>query len=546
MLGIITDEERGEQIPLMRDGSSQSDHMDQAESFYVIQPRENVYSFYFFSVPMERKQHGTSCTLLVAFTAILIVVNFMMQFGLLFIAGDSVEEETRKYYDGIVRLGEPPWYYFVSFAHAKLREEQSSCRDSDSLCFPTGNNGQVTCMPPSLSLLGQWDEMDLDRDGIWSKAEAENQSSRSRLECKYNVDTLVLFSDIVADLYADPRLTNRLHPNISSGSSVHKAYLDWYMGDAMLCMYGDQDMCGNIFEMGIFDAALRQGASNERGLKDLNTAKEYCHTMLSHKCESMFPGTYRVWKATSGEMCGKNSFSPLQYTDPSGDPNKMLLKVDFEQNVEYEKAHTWAFMGFVVILLMIFLCLMYDEWKMIYRYLLWCNEHPPTKDGDRCRWHRLCTLIITVLRLVLWMRLLCIGTVFITSGTDYVNLIFDAVSLLFIIEIDEILFRTLLRGPLREAHLDNDKVLIQRGKQILPVLVIEMLTLACLISAVLIVALCYYKGTLVPVRNALQCACLKEGAACYEASRYTKAWWTDYWLSVMPAASAQIDVLVGG
>merc|ERR1719271_195395 len=62
-------------------------------------------------------------------------------------------------------------------------------------------------------------------------------------------------------------------------------------------------------------------------------------------------------------------------------------------------------------------------------------------------------LAMTVLRLLLWVFLLWSGTMFLTGKPRYLNLIFDALSLVFIFEIDELLYKTMLRSEFKKDHL---------------------------------------------------------------------------------------------
>merc|ERR1719230_771960 len=63
---------------------------------------------------------------------------------------------------------------------------------------------------------------------------------------------------------------------------------------------------------------------------------------------------------------------------------------------------------------------------------------------------------MTVLRLLLWIFLLWSGIMFLTGTPRYLDLIFDALSLVFIFEIDELLYKTMLRHEFKMDHLTID------------------------------------------------------------------------------------------
>jgi len=43
-----------------------------------------------------------------------------------------------------------------------------------------------------------------------------------------------------------------------------------------------------------------------------------------------------------------------------------------------------------------------------------------------------------------------------------------------------------------------------------------------------------YQTRLIPVQQALTCACMTQGHQCFEAQRYDEHWWDNYWRFVVP------------
>merc|ERR1719230_101113 len=120
----------------------------------------------------------------------------------------------------------------------------------------------------------------------------------------------------------------RINANLSTGVSVHKAYLNWYLHKPLLCTYGDQDMCGALFERGIFDEALRMKSSFH--FKDTASALKYCNDILQYECYNMLPNTYKVWRFVSNQQCGQKLFSEVDY-QPTHGAAVPMLKLDFRK-----------------------------------------------------------------------------------------------------------------------------------------------------------------------------------------------------------------------
>merc|ERR1712087_729054 len=80
--------------------------------------------------------------------------------------------------------------------------------------------------------------------------------------------------------------------------------------------------------------------------------------------------------------------------------------------------------------------------------------------------HRAMVLAINVVRTFLCVTLVYSGTVFLTEDTDYLNLIFDALSLVFIIQVDELLYSTLLKKQMKHEHQGQPPVRMKRAKHL--------------------------------------------------------------------------------
>jgi len=511
------------------------------EKFYKLKPCESIYSFYMFMPSVEYRATGRRCNYILGFALGLVILNIMMQGGLMFVVSrDAMRREDAV----LTRLIQtpPPWYQ----VHKKwpvvgATAGASECVPEKTLCVNIGD--KISCAPRSVGLLQHWDQLDIDGDGIWSRTEADNKTHRADIQCRFGSDPLVLYGNMVHNLQGQSSLDGRLHPNLLEGSEIHKAYFDWYIGEPLLCAHIDEDSCGNLFEKGVFDEAIRSGAPFTPPINDLDSARGYCSALLQNKCGHILPSSYHTWKSAALEMCGAKQFSAVPYNSPDGDPNNSVNLVTYQGPTEYQKYRSWIFTGYLATLLLTFFSTLLAEWKDIYRTVLYCIQFPHVRGAANDNFQRSSVVLITLLRVVLWLLVGYGGTLFLTSKTDYLGMIFDALSLAFIITIDELIYATMLRAPMKSAHQELEGLLLHRRKLWMSVHFWEAVMLLGVVAAAVGVACSYQMQELKPISQALECLCSAEGPNCHEASMHTKAWWDTYWTETVPAASRQIDKL---
>merc|ERR1719261_1689179 len=88
------------------------------------------------------------------------------------------------------------------------------CNDGKSLC--SFENGIYTCAPPSVQLVGRWDELDRNKDDVWTRQEV--MKYRSALKCEYAVDPLEVF-DVLITLLKERRSHVWLHPSVTNATA---------------------------------------------------------------------------------------------------------------------------------------------------------------------------------------------------------------------------------------------------------------------------------------------------------------------------------------
>jgi hypothetical protein len=352
-----------------------------------------------------------------------------------------------------------------------------------------------------------------------------------------------VYEKSLAQFRSDPHLTDRLHPNITSGFGVPKAYFEWQKSDNMLCGYRDPDMCGNMFEMGVFDEAIRTGRPGSK-IYDLPSARSYCNDLLGGRCDAMLPVTYHAWVSHAADQCGEKQLEVIKYDSPDQDTNSYLTKATFEKVESSAKFEHVTFYFFFTILLFAYVAMMSEELRDVFRLVLYVVERKVAPGCPDVQWHHTITAIITCLRLLLWMTVTYTGTLFLCGSTEYKDLIFDAVALVFIIQIDELLYSALLRRHQKDEHMDMKEIQLIRKPLLLPSTAVEILTIMFHVCFCLYIAYNNKVSNLDPLRKAYECLCSATGSECYEAVQYSRAWWGNYWAVTLPSASREIDALM--
>mmetsp|Transcript_20754 Transcript_20754/g.48190 ORF Transcript_20754/g.48190 Transcript_20754/m.48190 type:complete len:553 (+) Transcript_20754:105-1763(+) len=500
---------------------------DRAEHFYELKPHSSVYSLQVFLLPRANAFYGYWCNYTWMYVFTLTIFNFIIQGFLTACVAAHILQHREEYLTSIIDT------------------EPNGCRDPTSLCTHRPD-GTLTCSAPSLRLLGNWSALDVNGDGMWSYDEASNDKYRSEVRCKMGTDVLSLYEHIYEGISATPALQSSLDKNFTEEVGIAKVFFDFYKVEPLLCMYGDEDSCGNLFAAGLFNDAIRFGESDGHGITDFESALDWCRSVLS-SCEDILPNTYRVWKAHKDKTCGKKVFKDITYDSPDSKEPRYMLGVDFETRIKYEDALGWKFCLFLGMLLFAFLATMYEEWKSIYRYGLYAWQYPErdeVKEDERHRWG---VAIFTTLRFILFLSVLVTGIGFMTSSVKYLELIFDALSLVFIIQVDELLYETLVRVPMKEEHEEQCGKIVLKRKilPIKPVMLVELLSLYAIVLTVIAVVMNYKVSVLHPVTDALTCSCLMSGKECLESQVFGIEFWQQYWEVSAPQLLARLGKVDG-
>merc|ERR1740117_1636550 len=192
-----------------------------------ITPECDVYSYAMLTAPEQRKKFG-AFTVDAGMSYCLVCVTVLVQGVLLFCVYNQVVIGNAKWVGGILTTDEGNLIQESNDAimmgdDVNLFKQPQQCNDGSSLC--SVHNGIYSCAPPSLQFVGRWDELDTNKDGIWTRAEVD--AARADLKCKYSVDPVEVFDALVKILLTHDvtHETNIwIHPDLKAGKAIHKAY----------------------------------------------------------------------------------------------------------------------------------------------------------------------------------------------------------------------------------------------------------------------------------------------------------------------------------
>lgn len=522
-----------------------------------LQPMDNVYSYFMFMAPIERKKNPTQLSWNMMFAWLLVILNFCLQGTVLYAVFTAVVSEEVVWRNSIISL--------QGQSVNPLAPPPAECNPGGSLCME--NNGTFTCAPPSVQLAGRWDMLDLNSDGIWTKEEV--LEVQDDLKCQFAVDPLEVFNVFVNFLKKREDVL-WLHPLVRTGKALHKHYFDFAKGDIIMCTYRNQDMCPNLLKRGFFDAPLMSGASPRVG-KTIESALNYCYDLLKHGgvCERSLPSAYSVWRKDSEQQCFDQVYDPFVYKHPKTGKAKSLLAVNYEAVSDYEKGRrSILFMTYKSIIIFTFVLVMVVELKDTLIMFTWVLTFPSEVDVDEAVEevhdaegkvekyvvqgitfrHRMLMGVITLARFTLALVLVWVGVVFLLNDTDYVNLLLNGVGLVFIIEIANCLYGQTLDSELREQCENTDPILVPMAS-VWKVLwfpnpaVRDLIKLACILTLLFGGMYLHYIHIAKPLSTALECTCLSQGDHCFEASAFNKDFWKTYWDHDVPEIFASVKKL---
>lgn len=549
---------------------AQASYHDDLEdpTFDLMADEENIYDFLMFISPTDGAHSHGRITIDITMGYILVMFTLLLQGLLLTAVYNRVVIGAVKWQDGIFKSD-------GSADHEKaLRllgvEDPTKCNTGESLCTMNSTGGTFECSPPSVRLIGKWDELDVNHDGVWTRSEAREQ--RLNLQCKYTIDPEEFF-EVIAQLVLRREKIIWIHPDVRAHKAIPKTYFDYAKGDIIMCGYRNEAMCRNVLKRGFFDAPLKHNTVPRVG-NTMDSAIEYCSDLLrtGGTCERVLPSTYSVWRTQSDEECKGRWYTKFVYTHPVSGAEKSFLSVDYEARIQAEAEQAPDFKVFKAIIVMVWIMSMVYELKrlcMIYTWLIrmpgakYCQDNDLPFCEDRAgkgekdpafRFklngirpaHRSFMFAVTTLRLIMLSVLTVVGLSLLLHSPDCMTLLFDAISLVFILDLASIMAKYVLRQPVREQTTQVEPIEVQLfGPSALTrrQSVMDMGWFAFVVIAAIGVASYYYMATVIPLDDALTCTCLSTGDNCIEAQKFNYDFWYNYWRVDTPKIFEDVDAM---
>lgn len=442
-----------------------------------------------------------------------------------------------------------------------------SAAGAKTLC--TMNNAQYTCFPPTAKYASQWDKLDTNGDGKWSLEEAEKDEAG--FEKKFRAKPFLVFRAISVGLSDRGAMDPNLYvaPEVKEMKAIPKGYFDYWMGDAILCTYADPYICPTLLKRGYFNEAMNP-INKGKNINDIDSALDYCVWMLKvgGGCDQSFPQIYKLYRARRKMQCGDGSlYNAGLFKNPHHDVDRVYIAaVDYGALGDHQKAETAEFQFFMFLILLIWLYALLNEFREMIQLAEYVHVAPRAErrddkglevakddDGNEIFTitgltpaHRGACAIMCFARIAIVFYLGIVGCIFLIMETGYMDLLMNAVALVFILEVDEILFGSIARNAtlddlesINEIEFQTRMATATEGcsgwilqKDFWGIVMFPLIAIGLI--------LCHSLFTTQPVLDALHCACYQTGPQCMDAKNFGKDWWDYYWSVTLPYAMKSI------
>lgn len=251
------------------------------------------------------------------------------------------------------------------------------------------------------------------------------------------------------------------------------------------------------------------------------------------------------------------------YKNPHDNGDMMYVaKATFDEVSSYEAVNCLKFQVFQYCVLLIFLvslCAeMFDLRKLLEFILVFPSPDKAEDDGveqdpetlqvtihSLAKEFRFMILVSWVFRLIITVYIGVIGTNFLLADRDYVNLLLNAVALVFVFEIDELLYSA-LGSAVTKLEIENTNPIefpsyFKRDRIASRLLDRDFWGLVLLPIIVFVIIADNAHFSTRPALSALTCACNQEGPKCVDAFAYDKPWFDNFWGTTLPSAMGTLD-----
>jgi len=578
--------------PLMSEYEDQRHVLHHEQHHHHIDCNPTIYSALVYAPAVSRIKTGRSANHASKAVCCMIIINTILQLGLLYIMSVYAHRAAQKTFVFDVQGDHQDLDANAAFLPQTNGQSSGATwtrtedLGRDLLCMKL-INGTFTCAPRSVEFTLEWSSLDTNEDGLWTIHEAVvNKGSREPVlmarDEALSKRRMIFFTTIIhsikqrAEWLASFNRTLYLSKDLLAEQSIPKEYFDFWVGDAMLCTRFDASTCEHIVASGLFNAALQhdQLAARHKGIFDYRSAADYCKMMLSSGCEATLPGEsfHKAVREREG-ICGTATLHDAGILTNPSDPKDLLLLAKPEYDFVEKEALTIRpmFMLFLSMIMYIFYSSLVDEVRDIFKTADFTHSFPSLKHADDLggvdlgehvekRYvidrisskHRAAIILVIIVRIAIAVIIIGYGTYFLLMKVSYMELVLNAVALSFIITIDDVLYEVFLESEdKKDVGLDETAKLKFVGKwwprddgscwgssfrrDCWGVVLLPLITVA------IVLAFSFsFRWSRV---QALTCACQQEGQACAESIENQGQWWTHYWTHTLPAAIHNIEAL---
>jgi len=373
---------------------------------------------------------------------------------------------------------------------------------------------------------------DIDGDGAWSKSDIE----QTHLEHYDKPTDPLLVLNLFLERAQEEKLESQRHLTAAESFEATKnftqlpiSWIDKERFNIELCVSSDPYLCGNLEARGILEGHNFGHTPNAR--------IRQCERVSNDFCPDVFGQYYDVYKAWSHELCGSRSTTWLGELRIIASSYSMVRAYSTLQDAIVSPLYA----SFLLVMLAIWWMSMLVELREMISWwvvMLWYplsdpDGHSPVvlhHDG-RAQVNAIpapykAMYIITNLipRTILCVWLTYVGSLFLISADDYENLILNGVALAFLIEVDNMLFASVVSSEAKRAVLECIplKVSVPHGITCLKwVRIVSQTSLYTIFLVSLNLALLFHayygdKGKF-EVADSLRCLCQAEGPVCVTA-----------------------------
>lgn len=385
----------------------------------TIDPAGSVYNAAIF-MPLIRGTYFNA--------AILLVVNFIMQAFMTW----KMLQITR--YAG----------------ESNLKAIEAMCQPAQSANMPWYANGTfppentyLDCGSLLNNIMNNVDYLDLDTDGNWTAEEAKKLEADAAVASPGRVSTVSSLFDNIKDFMvaeAGAKAT------ANDSRPIPMAWLRDHQTEFTLCEIQDEALCNNLEVRGLLPKLLVDEPSPD---SRINACKDLFDD--TGFCTQIFGTRYDWYIAHRASMCGDATYV--------WDDNMHLNSVIYEEYQHWigqDSVTSSTFASFLVIILLVWIMLMVAEFHEILRWILVLlavptvpsTNQPYLEDNDGkvhihaipSRHRTFCILMVWLPRASVFVLILIVGTLFLSYAQNYIDLLFNATALGFLIGMDELLY----------------------------------------------------------------------------------------------------------